>query len=252
MKTSWPAFMPGLADRFEHDLDRLAVRLQVRREAALVADAGRLAALLQDAAQRVEDLGARRAAPRRTTAAPTGMTMNSWKSTLVSACAPPLRMFIIGTGSVNALVAVERADVPVERHVPRRARRRAQRRHRDAEQRVGAEPALGRRAVERDHRLVERALVEVAADERLRDLAVDVARPPCARPCRRSAPCRRRAARAPRARRSTRPTAPPRGPRAPPSSVTSTSTVGLPRESRISRPCTRVIFTTSSARAATA
>ena len=41
----------------------------------------------------------RRAALRRTTAAPTGITMNSWKSTLLSACAPPLRMFIIGTGS---------------------------------------------------------------------------------------------------------------------------------------------------------
>src|SRR5690606_30817064 len=31
--------------------------------------------------------------------APTGRTMNSWKSTLLSACAPPLMMFIIGTGS---------------------------------------------------------------------------------------------------------------------------------------------------------
>ena len=30
---------------------------------------------------------------------PTGMTMNSWKSIGLSACAPPLRMFIIGTGS---------------------------------------------------------------------------------------------------------------------------------------------------------
>jgi hypothetical protein len=29
--------------------------------------------------------------------------MNSWMSTLVSACAPPLRMFIIGTGSRCAL-----------------------------------------------------------------------------------------------------------------------------------------------------
>ncbi len=32
--------------------------------------------------------------------APSGITMNSWKSTLESACAPPFRMFIIGTGSV--------------------------------------------------------------------------------------------------------------------------------------------------------
>ena len=34
--------------------------------------------------------------------APTGITMNSWKSTLVSACAPPLRMLHIGTGSRSA------------------------------------------------------------------------------------------------------------------------------------------------------
>ena len=58
MKTSCPALQPGLADRLEHDFDRLAVRLQVRREAAFVADAGRLAAPLQDAAQRVKDLRA--------------------------------------------------------------------------------------------------------------------------------------------------------------------------------------------------
>ena len=32
--------------------------------------------------------------------APTGTTMNSWKSTELSACEPPLRMFIIGTGRV--------------------------------------------------------------------------------------------------------------------------------------------------------
>ncbi len=35
--------------------------------------------------------------------APTGMTMNSCRSTLLSACLPPFMMFIIGTGSVNAL-----------------------------------------------------------------------------------------------------------------------------------------------------
>ena len=31
--------------------------------------------------------------------APAGTTMNSWKSTELSACAPPFRTFIIGTGS---------------------------------------------------------------------------------------------------------------------------------------------------------
>src|SRR3954463_5017579 len=34
--------------------------------------------------------------------APTGTTMNSWKSTLLSACAPPFNTFIIGTGSTWA------------------------------------------------------------------------------------------------------------------------------------------------------
>jgi hypothetical protein len=34
--------------------------------------------------------------------APTGITMNSWTSTFESACAPPFRMFIIGTGSTRS------------------------------------------------------------------------------------------------------------------------------------------------------
>ena len=61
----------------------------------------------------------------------------------------------------------------VQRHACGRRRRRAPR-HRDAEQRVGAEPALVRRAVERDHRLVDRPLIGGACRDRLRDLAVDV------------------------------------------------------------------------------
>src|SRR5436190_1670809 len=84
-------FQSGLADRLEDDVERFAVRLQVRREAAFVADAGRLAAALQDSAQRIR-----------------------------------------------------------------------------------AESALGRRAVEADHRLVQGALIEVAIENRRGDLAVDV------------------------------------------------------------------------------
>ena len=45
-------------------------------------------------------------APMRTAServsAPTGMTMNSWMSIGLSACAPPLMMFIIGTGRMRA------------------------------------------------------------------------------------------------------------------------------------------------------
>jgi hypothetical protein len=36
-------------------------------------------------------------------AAPKGTIMNSWKSIGLSACAPPLMMFIIGTGSRRAV-----------------------------------------------------------------------------------------------------------------------------------------------------
>ena len=42
--------------------------------------------------------------PSEKEAAPTGMIMNSWKSTLLSAWAPPLSTFIIGTGSTWALL----------------------------------------------------------------------------------------------------------------------------------------------------
>jgi hypothetical protein len=37
--------------------------------------------------------------PSANEGAPTGTTMNSWKSTSLSAWAPPLSTFIIGTGS---------------------------------------------------------------------------------------------------------------------------------------------------------
>ena len=58
--------------------------------------------VVQRPLQRVEDLGAHAQRPRRSVGAPTGTTMNSWKSTLLSACAPPFSTFIIGTGSTCA------------------------------------------------------------------------------------------------------------------------------------------------------
>ena len=89
------------------------------------------------------------------TASPTGWIMNSWKSTLLSACLPPLRMFIIGTGSV---VGAGAAEIAVERQ-PDRLGRGLGDGHRDAEDGVGAELGLVGRAVELDHQLVDGALV---------------------------------------------------------------------------------------------
>ena len=78
--------------------------------------------------------------------------MNSWKSTELSACAPPLRTFIIGTGRTCARVA---AEVAPQRQ-PLLGRGRVRGGQRDAEDRVGAEARLVRRAVELDQRAVER------------------------------------------------------------------------------------------------
>ena len=41
--------------------------------------------------------------PSANVLAPTGMTMNSWKSILLSACLPPLMMLAMGTGRTRAL-----------------------------------------------------------------------------------------------------------------------------------------------------
>ena len=105
------------------------------------------------------------------------MTMNSWKSTLLSAWAPPLRMFIIGTGRVlpatSPACGVEARQVCVERSTGRN-RTGPRERHRHTERRVCAKTSLVGRAVERDHLLVHGALITVTTDDRFRDLAVDV------------------------------------------------------------------------------
>ena len=43
MKTLLAGRVAGLRDGLEHDVERLTVRLQIRRESAFVADAGRMA-----------------------------------------------------------------------------------------------------------------------------------------------------------------------------------------------------------------
>ena len=110
--------------------------------------------------------------------APTGITMNSWKSTLVSAWAPPLRMLHIGTGSRSARAppTIAWRSAPMCSKSGTRSSAAAARRAAidTRERRVGAEPALVGGAVEGDHRLVERGLVQLLADDRLGDLAVDV------------------------------------------------------------------------------
>ena len=107
----------------------------------------------------------------------------------------------------------------------------------DAEDGVGAQAALVRRCRRASiSGLVDAALVlGVDAGQGVEDLAVDGVDRLAGRPCRRSGPCRRRAV----STASWAPVEAPEGtaarPKAPSSSITSTSTVGLPRLSRISR-----------------
>ena len=101
------------------------------------------------------------------------MIMNSCMSTLLSACAPPLMMFIIGTGK-HARVAASGTDVERQLGVDAAAAALATA---SETARIALAPRRDfvRRAVELDHALVERRLVvDAASDERLANLAVDV------------------------------------------------------------------------------
>ena len=90
------------------------------------------------------------------------MIMNSWKSIGASACAPPLMMFIIGTGRTFAFGAAE----VVKERLAQCLARGVGGGQGDAEDGVGAELRLGLRAVEFDHRAVDAGLVAgVDADQ---------------------------------------------------------------------------------------
>ena len=172
-------------------------------------------------------------------AAPTGMTMNSWKSTLLSAWAPPLSTFIIGTGSTWALAP------PTWRHsgswsssapawaTARDAPRMALAPRRD----LLSVPSRSMRAKSTPRWSSASRPSSAWAISPL-TLATAVVTP---LPPKRSPPSRSSAA-------SNWPVEAPLGtaarPKAPESSPTSTSTVGLPRESRISRPATWVMVLT--------
>src|SRR5215217_8253554 len=85
--------------------------------------------------------------------APAGRIMNSCMSIGLSACSPPLMMFIIGTGRTWAL------GPPVERQFARFSGGLGDG-ERHAEDGVGAELALVGGAVEIDHGLVDAELIE--------------------------------------------------------------------------------------------
>ena len=90
--------------------------------------------------------------------------MNSCGSTELSACAPPLRMFIIGTGSRQARHA---AEIAIQRGLLR-CGSGARDGHGNGQNRVRAEVAFVGSAIELDHLAVDRGLqLGVVADEAL-------------------------------------------------------------------------------------
>ena len=128
--------------------------------------------------------------------------MNSCTSTELSACAPPFRMFIMGTGSVmRGRVARILREIFVERLLGR-GRGGARGGHRNGEDGVGAEIRFVRRAVGVDHAACRgRADRRRPCPRRLWRFRRSRGRRLSARPCQDSAICRRRAIRWLRARR---------------------------------------------------
>ena len=94
----------GLVDRLHDEIERGLRRLQIRRKTALVADIGVETGRFELPLFSVWKISAPARSASANVGAPTGMIMNSWKSIGLSACTPPLTMFIIGTGSTRAAV----------------------------------------------------------------------------------------------------------------------------------------------------
>ena len=97
-------------------------RANVRREAALVADRGRQARLVQRALQRVKHLGSAAQRLGKGRQRPTGITMNSWKS-----------MRVVGMDAAvqdvhhrhRQQIGIDPADIAVQRQADRLGRRLA-------------------------------------------------------------------------------------------------------------------------------
>ncbi len=174
----------GRGNRLEHDVDRLLVRLEIGREPPLVADAGGVTAPLEDAPQRLEDLvtGPQRLGEARRAERHDHELLKVDARIGVGAAVQDVHHRNrqceggagLGTRAGRDPFPVQRPDVPIQRK-PFRRGLCAEGRHRDAEDRVGAQLALGRRAVERHQCLVDAALIQLAVDQSFRDGAVHVA-----------------------------------------------------------------------------
>ena len=167
----------GRLHGFEHELNRLPVRRQVGREPAFVADTGRKTSLLQQAAQRMERLRARaeRLGERRPSQRHDHEFLKVDVRVRVGAAVEDVhhRNGQERTGGSRSL-GDERREMFVER-AARRRRARMRHRHRNAQHRVGAQPAQVRRSVELHEPGVHGSLVGVMAAQDARDFIVHMA-----------------------------------------------------------------------------
>ena len=90
--------LAGLHDEAE----RFVGAGEVGRKTALVADVGVVAGRLEGGFFRAWKISAPMRRASEKLSAPVGRSMNSWMSMGLSACAPPLMMFIIGSGRTRA------------------------------------------------------------------------------------------------------------------------------------------------------
>ena len=165
-----PRLVAGLGHRLEDQLERLLGAGDVGGEAALVADRGREAALVEQLLQRVEDLGA--AAQRLAEALRTDRHDHEFLDVQA----------VVGVRAAvddvhhrhRHLHRAHAAEVAVERQAGLLGRRLGHR-HRDGQHGVGAEARLVVAAVELDQGLVDEGLLlGIEADDGFGDLGVDV------------------------------------------------------------------------------
>ncbi len=154
-------------DRPHQRIKRLLVRGKRRPPAALVGHAAQQAAPGHDRAGGVIDFGRDLERFAESLPALGDITMKSWMSTRRPACAPPPKIWISGSGRRTA---PSPASMAPQRQLAAGGGG-VQNRQRSRDDGVAAEPLLGRRAVERDQRRVDRRLIErVARRQRRRDL----------------------------------------------------------------------------------
>ena len=166
---SLPSLQAGLLDRDRDQVERLAVAGQVRREAALVAEAGGQAALLQHRLQRVVDAGAlhQRLGVRRRADRGDHELLHVDVAVRVRAAVEDVHH------RHRQDVRVRAADVAEQRQAGA-VRGRLGDRQADAEDGVRAELGLVRGAVEVEQGLVDQPLlVDVVPDDLLVDVLQD-------------------------------------------------------------------------------